>query len=119
MKTPAPLKTAVILLLLSMPAFAQEAKPDAANPAGAEQMQKTAEWLAKSFQGQATPEGAEMLIAIAKGSQLGPGEGWFHPGQTRYGWKWLSERHGGNLFTAIPKDKFKGPEATFAALDKK
>ena len=39
-------------------------------------------------------------------------------GQTRYGWKWLTERHGGNLFTAIPKDKFKGPEATFAALDK-
>jgi len=118
MKMPTPLKTAVVFLLLTAPAIAQEAKPEAPNPAGAEQMQKAAEFLAKSFQGQATPEGAEMLIAIAKGSQLGPGEGWFHPGQTRYGWKWLSERHGGNLFTAIPKDKFKGPEATFATLDK-
>ena len=81
-------------------------------------MQKAADWLAKSFQGQATPEAAEMLIAIAKGSQLGPGEGWFHPGQTRYGWKWIAERHGGNLFATIAKDKFKGPEFTFAALDR-
>src|SRR6185503_5212177 len=54
----------------------------------------------------------------AKGSQLGPGEGWFHPGQTRYGWKWLAERHGADLFKTIPKDKFKGPETTFAVLDR-
>ena len=81
-------------------------------------MQQAADWLAKSFQGHATPEAAEMLIAIAKGSQMGPGEGWFHPGQTRYGWKWIAERHGGNLFASIPKDKFKGPELTFAELDR-
>ena len=42
----------------------------------------------------------------------------FHPGQTRYGWKWIAERHGGNLFATIPKDKFKGPETTFTALDR-
>jgi hypothetical protein len=118
MKTPIRITTAVILLLLSSRALAQESKPEGADPAAAEQTQKAAEWLAKSFQGQATPEGAEMLIAIAKGSQLGPGEGWFHPGQTRYGWKWISERHGGNLFSAIPKDKFQGPEKTFVVLDK-
>jgi len=106
--------------LFAASAFAQEGQADAAVPetAGAEQMQKAAEWLSRSFQGQATPEAAEMLIAIAKGSQLGPGEGWFHPGQTRYGWKWLAERHGIDLSKTIPKDQFKGPEATFAALDR-
>src|SRR4051794_38707413 len=98
------------LLIPQIPVYAQDNKP---GPAGPEQMQQAADWLSRSFQGQATPEAAEMLIAIAKGSQLGPGEGWFHPSQTRYGWKWLAERHGGNLFDAITKEKFQGPEKTF------
>ncbi|MBC7853687.1 MAG: redoxin domain-containing protein [Pirellulaceae bacterium] len=109
----------LLLAFSSLPLAAQEAKPPADGaPAGPQSMQQAADWLSRSFQGQATPEAAEMLIAIAKGSQLGPGEGWFHPGQTRYGWKWIAERHGENLFATIPKDKFKGPEATFAALDR-
>lgn len=113
---------AMLVLPVVSAAWAQESKPGSEAPPAAPgqppQMQQAAEWLAKSFQGQATPEAAEMLIAIAKGSQLGPGEGWFHPGQTRYGWKWLAERHGADLFKTIPKDKFKGPEATFAVLDR-
>ena len=108
-----------LLLLVAAPAFTQDAKPNA-SPATAEpeQMQKAADWLSRSFQGQTIPEAAEMLIAIAKGSQLGPGEGWFHAGRTRYGWDWLAERHGVTLFKTIPKDQFKGPEATFATLDR-
>ena len=120
MKTQSKFLCALLSCFIAVPAFAQEAKPDAAAPAAGSSppAQQTADWLTKSFQGQTTPEAAEMLIAIAKGSQMGPGEGWFHPGTTRYGWKWLAERHGGNLFTAIPKDKFKGSEAAFATLDR-
>src|SRR5438067_2429950 len=45
-------------------------------------------------------EAAEMLSAILGGSQLGPGDGWFHPGQSRYGWSWLAAR-----FDADPRGK--------------
>ena len=54
---------------------------------------RAAKWLEDSFDGQPTTEAAEMLIAIARGGQMGPGEGWFHPGQSRYDWKWLAARH--------------------------
>src|SRR5438874_2073444 len=38
-------------------------------------------------------EFVEMLTAVLSGSDLGPGVGWFHPGQSRYGWKWLADRY--------------------------
>jgi hypothetical protein len=38
------------------------------------------------------PEGLEMLLAILGGSQMGPAEGWFHGGQSRFGWEWLAKR---------------------------
>src|SRR6266852_2529720 len=79
---------------------------------------KAAKWLQQAFKGQTTPEAAEMLIAIAKGSQMGPGDGWFHPGQTRYGWKWLAEKHGIKPAEAIPREKFLGSEALFVRLDR-
>ena len=31
-----------------------------------------------------------MLAAILSGSQMGPGDGWFGPAQTRYTWEWLA-----------------------------
>src|SRR5262249_25406339 len=37
-------------------------------------------------------EFVQMLTAILGGSHMGPGEGWFHPGQGRYGWDWLRKR---------------------------
>jgi iodothyronine deiodinase-like protein len=79
---------------------------------------RAARWLQGAFKGEKTPEAAEMLIAIAKGSQMGPGDGWFHPGQSRYGWKWLAEKHGVKPNEAIPRDKFRGPAALFARLDR-
>ena len=40
-------------------------------------------------------EAALMADAILKGSQLGPGEGWFKsPAQKRHDWKWLAARYG-------------------------
>jgi len=36
---------------------------------------------------------------------MGPGEGWFHAGQSRHSWKWLAERHGLKTHGVIPRDK--------------
>jgi thiol-disulfide isomerase/thioredoxin len=79
---------------------------------------RAAKWLQGSFKDEPTTEAAEMLIAIAKGSTLGPGEGWFHPGQSRFGWKWLADRHGIIPVDGISRDKFLGPEALFTRLDR-
>jgi hypothetical protein len=84
----------------------------------AEEAARAAKWLQSAFRGQTTPEAAQMLIAIARGSQLGPGEGWFHPGQSRYGWRWLAEKHGILPSEAIPRTKFLGSETLFARLDR-
>src|SRR5438105_3459496 len=34
----------------------------------------------------------QMVAAVAGGSRMGPGEGWFHPGRGRHDWKWLAAR---------------------------
>ncbi len=59
-----------------------------------------------------------MLTAIASGSHLGPGEGWFHPGRGRYDWRWLATYHGVATTESIPRDKFRGTKAQFDALDR-
>ena len=99
--------------------------PDpAAKPKGDSQTEasqdaaRAAKWLKEAFKGEPTPEAAEMLIAIAKGSQMGPGDGWFHPGQSRYDWKWLANKHGIKPNEAIPRDKFQGSDALFARMDR-
>jgi hypothetical protein len=51
------------------------------------------------------PEAFEMLATIiASGADMGPGDGWFHPGRSRYGWKWLASRldsdHDGEVTSA-------------------
>jgi hypothetical protein len=79
---------------------------------------KVAKWLEESFAGQPMPESAQMLAAVARGSRMGPGEGWFHPGQSRYGWRWLADRHGIRPSGGIPRDKFVGPKALFDRLDR-
>jgi hypothetical protein len=63
-------------------------------------------------------EVVEMLTAIAGGSQMGPGEGWFHPGQSRYGWAWLAERYGLDRGGSLDRKQFDGPPDTFARLDR-
>jgi alkylhydroperoxidase family enzyme len=107
-------------------AFADDppAKPKAEPPADSKQeaakkeAAQAAKWLKEAFKDQPTPEAAEMLIAIANGSKMGPGEGWFHSGQSRYGWKWLAEKHGVKTNESIPRDKFLGSEALFDRLDR-
>lgn len=64
------------------------------------------------------PEIVEMIRAIAGGSQMGPGEGWFHGSQTRFGWKWLAARFDANHDGSISREEFKGPPELFDRLDR-
>jgi Iodothyronine deiodinase len=65
------------------------------------------------------PEAVRMLLAILRGSQMGPGEGWFGPAETRYSWCWLANRCGVDPGKhGIPRDKFPGSESWFARLDR-
>ncbi len=65
-----------------------------------------------------TPEIVEMIQAVAGGSGLGPGQGWFHAGQGRYGWKWLAARHGIPPSGRISRREFRGPADLFDRLDR-
>jgi thiol-disulfide isomerase/thioredoxin len=80
---------------------------------------KAADLLEKAYAGTKAPESVRMLVAILRGSQMGPQDGWFGPAESRYDWKWLAA-HCGLPADAkeIPKDKFRGPEAVFKRLDR-
>ncbi|MEX2026180.1 MAG: deiodinase family protein, partial [Pirellulaceae bacterium] len=75
-------------------------------------------WLESAFVKDARPEAVEMLIAIANGSQMRPSEGWFHPGQARYGFKWLAGRHAAGLVGMVPRTIFQGTKEQFDRLDR-
>jgi hypothetical protein len=60
----------------------------------------------------------QMLSAILHGSQMGPGEGWFHDGQSRYGWKWLAARYDRDHDGTITRQEFTGPKEFFDRLDR-
>jgi hypothetical protein len=64
------------------------------------------------------PEIVEMIWAIANGSHMGPGEGWFHAGQSRYGWDWLVKRHAIKRDGHITRKQFQGPAELFDRLDR-
>jgi hypothetical protein len=75
--------------------------------------------LESAYQGQRPPESVRMLAAVLRGSQMGPGDGWFGPAQTRYSWKWLAERCGVDPAKGkILPSGFRGPPAWFARLDR-
>lgn len=63
-------------------------------------------------------ESVQMLTAVVSGSQMGPGDGWFHPSVTRYSWKWLADRHQLAVDGEIPADKFRGDQKSFERLDR-
>jgi hypothetical protein len=63
-------------------------------------------------------EAFQMAWAIVRGSQLGPGEGWFHPGQTRYGWDWLSAQYDRDHDGKITPEFLGGPPEIFERLDR-
>jgi hypothetical protein len=63
-------------------------------------------------------EGVEMVRAILTGSQMGPGEGWFHPAQSRYSWAWLVENFDADNDGKITRKEFPGDDVLFARLDR-
>jgi hypothetical protein len=103
------------------PAPTVKPKPPAAPVSASkaeEDRARVIKWLRETVQGQPTTEAAEMLLAIAKGSRMGPGGGWFHPGKCRYGWTWLARRHGVEPTGRIPRKSFQGPPELFDRLDR-
>jgi hypothetical protein len=63
-------------------------------------------------------EAVEMVLAILGGSEMGPGEGWFHPSQSRYSWTWLAEHFDADKDGKITRKEFPGDDALFARLDR-
>jgi hypothetical protein len=63
-------------------------------------------------------EAASMLATILKGGMMGGGDGWFGPGQSRYGWSWLAARHGITTDDRIPRKVWRGPSEVFDRLDR-
>jgi thiol-disulfide isomerase/thioredoxin len=88
---------------------------DGASP---EELSTFAKVLERAYAKTKPPESVSMLIAIAHGSQMGPGEGWFGPAQTRYTWEWLAKLHGVPLSEGITAKAFRGTPAMFERLDR-
>jgi Ca2+-binding EF-hand superfamily protein len=63
-------------------------------------------------------EVAEMLWSLAKGADMGPNTGWFHPGESRYGWEWLSARFDADKDRKITRGEFRGSPEFFQRLDR-
>ncbi|MBX9627452.1 MAG: deiodinase family protein [Gemmataceae bacterium] len=85
------------------------------NPKAAE---AAAAWIEDQYPDR-QPEAVKMLVAILRGSQLMPGEGWFGPSQSRYTWGWLTARAGLEpTARAIRQDQFPGTPGQFDALDR-
>jgi len=72
----------------------------------------------QAYLGVTPPESVRMLLAITRGSRMGPGEGWFGPGEGRFSWKTLAASHGIPDAGSIPADKFQGTEKWFGRLDR-
>lgn len=61
----------------------------------------------------------EMLTALAHGQPPDEGQGWFHEGESRYGWQWLAQRYDRNADGLIEPDEFSSEQAELlAALDR-
>ncbi len=85
---------------------------------GPELVKIPVEEIERAYEGKTQPEAIRMYLAIAKGSMMGPSDGWFGPAQTRFDWNWLAEQHGIELDGDIPVEKFQGLETWFARLDR-
>lgn len=63
-------------------------------------------------------EAVEMFTAVVNGSDMGPGDGWFHAGQGRYSWKWLADRCDADHDGVITLREFPGSTDDFLRLDR-
>ena len=74
--------------------------------------------LRQSFGDERRPEIVEMIVALASGSKMAPGTGWFHPGQSRFSWDWLAARFDADKNGRISRKEFQGPAELFDRLDR-
>jgi Ca2+-binding EF-hand superfamily protein len=63
-------------------------------------------------------EFVQMLGAVLDGSSMGPGDGWFHPSRTKYGWTWVSYHFDKNHDGKVTREEFGGPAHVFNHLDR-
>lgn len=82
------------------------------------ELRAAAEDLEQRYAGGKVPEAIRMLVAIACGSLMGPGDGWFRPGESRYDWVWLANQHGVGQDGRISALQFRGKPDWFARLDR-
>jgi EF hand len=60
----------------------------------------------------------QMWDAVVAGSQMGPGDGWFKPSQTRYTWPRLAAPFDKNKDGRISAEELGASQGVFAALDR-
>lgn len=97
---------------------AEESPPQPRFPLGPELQSVPLEELEEAYEGRTAPEAIRMYLAIQKGSQMGPGEGWFGPAQSRYTWGWLVQHCGDNSMEKVTREAFAGPAAWFDRLNR-
>src|SRR6266404_573349 len=57
-------------------------------------------------------------LILDKGADMGPGDGWFHPGESRYSWAWLAARHKIDAKAKIERKAFQGSPELFERFDR-
>lgn len=80
-----------------------------------------ADRLEKHYAGKPQPEAVKMFLAIARGSRMQAGDGWFGPGQSRHGYASLVKHAGMEPKDAkkgIPVDKVKARVEWLKKLDR-
>jgi len=55
---------------------------------------------------------------LEKGADMGPGDGWFKPSESRYSWKQLAARYDNDHIGRITAKDFTGPAEWFRRLDR-
>jgi EF-hand domain pair/AhpC/TSA family/EF hand len=112
------ISTCLGLLLAPMILVGSAAEPPAQKQGPPSEPLAFRAWLRRSLPEVKAPEIGEMLWTLATGGDLAPGQGWFHAGQSRYGWEWLAQHFDTNHDGKITKDEFKGPAELFDRLDR-
>ena len=82
------------------------------------ELEALANELEKEYETTQMPESIRMLVAIARGSKMGAGKGWFRPGESRYSWNLLAKWHNVPPSEAIAADAFQGKLESFQRLDR-
>lgn len=106
----------VVWMAMSLTAFAQSKD---ISPEEMQKLKQMGEYMRSIYGNGPAPEGAKMFMAIIEGSQMGAGEGWFGPAESRYDFGWLMQNFSKSPNKAsISREDFKGSETWFAILDR-